>query len=117
MAQNEIDIELMKNKKGQKWISVGYGNAHIVFLLCISSMELINFLKENIETISFKSLEVGSFGNMPVFLNIFSDDNYQILIDGPEIEKDEAMSFSLYFSKETCKHFINGVSHHRLIDE
>ena len=46
MIENKIDIELIKDKQESIWISVGYRNAHIVFLLCIAVKELIQFFEK-----------------------------------------------------------------------
>ena len=117
MIENKIDIELIKDKQESIWISVGYRNAHIVFLLCIAVKELIQFFEKNINTSSFNSLEIGCFGDMKVSLNVFPDDKYQIFIDGPEIVKQEYMSFSMYFDKSTYKDFISGMSRIRCVEE
>jgi hypothetical protein len=116
MSKNALDIELVEDKKNRKWISVGYGNAHIVFSLCITVNELTSFLQDNNKTNNYRSLEVGCFGDMTVVLNIFPDDKYQILIDGPEITENEYMSFSIYFPKNTYEEFIRGLSCTRLAE-
>ena len=117
-----LDIKILSSKQATSptFLSVGYGNAHIVIEITGAKMleSLLKFIFEHREKKGVHWMEVGRYVSCPVTFTL-GNDWLALIIDSDLAVDGFGQSAGLYIPRELLDEFINALAqeHRRFVEK